>query len=156
MIKYCSLIILSLTLYSCSSTTRFTSYRNSENKVRSDTIKKNSLEENDFDLYKDVVPIKTFTGIASFYAIGFNGRKTSSGEIYDMNKMTSAEPDLPFNSIVRVINLENKKSVLVKINDRGPIKKGRIIDISYAAAKKLGIVLRGIIKVRVEVLRLGE
>jgi len=102
------------------------------------------------------VPIKTFTCIASFYAEDFNGRKTSSGEIYDMNKMTAAQSDLPFNSIVRVINLENKKSVLVKINDRGPIKKGRIIDISYAAAKRLGIVLRGTIKVRVEVLRLGD
>ena len=102
------------------------------------------------------MPIKTFTCIASFYAEDFNGRKTSSGEIYDMNKMTAAQSDLPFNSIVRVINLENKKSVLVKINDRGPIKKGRIIDISYAAAKRLGIVLRGTIKVRVEVLRLGD
>ena len=78
-------------------------------------------------------------GIASWYGTKFHGRKTSSGEPYDMFAMTAAHKTLPLPTYVRVTNLENGKAVIVKVNDRGPFAKGRIIDLSYVAAKKLGI-----------------
>lgn len=78
-------------------------------------------------------------GIASWYGTKFHGRKTSSGEPYDMFAMTAAHKTLPLPTYVRVTNLENGKTVIVKVNDRGPFAKGRIIDLSYVAAKKLGI-----------------
>ena len=89
-------------------------------------------------------------GIASWYGKKFHGRLTSSREIYDMNKLTAAHKSLPIPCYARVTNLSNNKSVVVRINDRGPFIKGRIIDLSYAAAKKLGIVLKGTARVHVE------
>ncbi len=91
-------------------------------------------------------------GIASWYGPKFHGRRTASGEIFDMYKLTAAHPWLPFGTVVRVTNLENGLSVVVRINDRGPFVKGRIIDLSYAAAKKIRM-LRQNARVRVEVLR---
>jgi len=90
-------------------------------------------------------------GQASFYANKFKGRKTASGELYDPNKFTAAHRTLPFGTMVRVMNLENKKIVTVKINDRGPHIKTRIIDLSYAAAEKLDIIRKGIGEVAIEV-----
>jgi rare lipoprotein A len=78
-------------------------------------------------------------GIASFYGKEFHGRKTASGETYDMYKLTAAHRTLPFGTRVRVINLLNDKSVVVRINDRGPFKRERIIDLSFEAARRLGI-----------------
>ncbi len=89
-------------------------------------------------------------GIASWYGGKFHGRKTASGEQYDMYKFTAAHKNLPFGTFVSVTNLGNGKSVVVKINDRGPFVKGRIIDLSYVAAKKID--LHGIAKVKVEVI----
>ena len=88
-------------------------------------------------------------GLASYYAHKFNGRTTASGEVYDEQKMTAAHRDLPFGTNVRVTNLSNNKSVVLKINDRGPFVKGRIIDVSYAAAKRLDFIEEGVIRVRV-------
>lgn len=76
-------------------------------------------------------------GIASWYGGKFNGRRTSNGEIYDMYKLTAAHKELPFNTIVEVENLRNRKKVIVRINDRGPFVKNRIIDLSYKAAISL-------------------
>lgn len=91
------------------------------------------------------------TGVASWYGKKFHGRKTASGESYNQNAMTAAHKTLPFGTRVRVTNLENKKSVSVVINDRGPFVKGRIIDVSRAAAKKLGMVNSGIARVCIKV-----
>ncbi len=88
-------------------------------------------------------------GYASWYGPGFHGRKTASGEIYDMYKLTAAHKTLPLGTYVKVINLENGRSVIVKINDRGPFVKGRVIDLSYAAAKKLGMLKKGVAKVKI-------
>lgn len=93
------------------------------------------------------------TGMASYYAREFDGRKTASGERYDMNDLTAAHPALPFGTRVKVTNLSNRQSVVVRVNDRGPHKKNRIIDVSYAAAKKIGLVANGTAMVRVEVVR---
>ena len=87
-------------------------------------------------------------GIASWYGPGFHGRKTASGEFYNMYKLTAAHKTLPLGTYVRVINLENGKSVVVKINDRGPFVPGRIIDLSYAAAKRIGMLKKGTAKVK--------
>lgn len=82
-------------------------------------------------------------GIASWYGTKFHGKRTSSGESYDMNAMTAAHKTLPLPTYVEVINLENRKSIIVRVNDRGPFHDNRIIDLSYAAAIKLGIMARG-------------
>jgi len=91
-------------------------------------------------------------GTASYYADEFNGRKTSNGEIYDMNALTAAHQTLPFNTRVKVTNLSNGRSVVVRINDRGPFKDQRIIDLSLEAAKSIGMIGPGTARVRIEVL----
>lgn len=90
------------------------------------------------------------TGHASYYANKFEGRKTASGEIFSNKKMTAAHLTLPFGTIVKVTNLKNNKSVIVRINDRGPYIKGRIIDLSKVAADSLDMVHAGWVKVKVE------
>lgn len=89
------------------------------------------------------------TGLASYYAHKFHGRKTASGERYNEKALTAAHPSLPFGTLVRVVNLRNKRAVTVRINDRGPFVKKRIIDVSYAAARKLKMVGQGVVPVRV-------
>ena len=93
------------------------------------------------------------TGKASFYANKFEGRKTANGEIFHQKKFTAAHKSLPFGTWVKVINLANKRSVIVRINDRGPFIKGRIIDLSKSAAKELGELRHGTYPVRIEIYR---
>jgi len=90
-------------------------------------------------------------GTASWYGPGFHGHSTSSGEIYDQYKPTCAHKILPMHTMVRVTNLENGRSTVLRVNDRGPFVSGRIIDLSLAGAKELGIYGRGTAKVRVQV-----
>lgn len=92
-------------------------------------------------------------GMASFYGKKFHGRKTASGERFNMYAMTAAHKGLPFGTIVRVTHVKHGRSVMVRINDRGPFTKGRIIDLSYAAAKRLGMIAQGVAKVRLRVER---
>ena len=94
----------------------------------------------------------TTDGVASYYGKEHHGKKTANGEIFDMNKLTAAHRSLPFGSQVKVTNLSNQRSVIVRINDRGPYYKGRIIDLSLAAAERLEMLTIGITKVKVEVL----
>ncbi|NJL08751.1 MAG: septal ring lytic transglycosylase RlpA family protein [Methylacidiphilales bacterium] len=91
-------------------------------------------------------------GMASYYGLkdGYHGRRTANGERYDRNSLTAAHRSLPFGTHVRVTNLRNGRSVVVRINNRGPFIRGRIIDVSYAAARELGFVDRGVAQVRVE------
>lgn len=100
--------------------------------------------------------LKTEHGSASYYADKFHGRTTANGEKYDKRKMTAAHKKLPFGSVVRVVSLSTGKSVTVRINDRGPFIKGRIIDLSYVAAEKLGLIQPGVLKIRLEVLKMGK
>ncbi len=86
-------------------------------------------------------------GLASWYGGKFHGRLTSSGEIFDTNTMTAAHKTLPFGTMVKVTNLENGRSAVVKINDRGPFVEGRIIDLSRAAAEEIGMVGEGVARV---------
>jgi len=91
-------------------------------------------------------------GLASYYADSFQGLTTASGDLYDKNKMTAAHKTLPFGTMVRVTRLDNKKSVVVKINDRGPFIKGRVIDLSRRAAEQLDIISAGEARVKLDVL----
>lgn len=92
----------------------------------------------------------TQTGLASFYSDKFEGKKTASGALYTASKMTAAHPTLPFGTTVKVTNISNAKSVVVIVNDRGPFVKGRIIDLSKAAAIKLDFIDQGVAKVKIE------
>ncbi|MFT4973697.1 MAG: rare lipoprotein A, partial [Saprospiraceae bacterium] len=92
-------------------------------------------------------------GIASYYSDKFHGKPTASGELYNKNDMTGAHKTLPFGTIVKVTRMENGKSVRVKITDRGPFISGRIVEISRAAAKKIGLVKAGIAEVRLDVVK---
>ena len=98
-----------------------------------------------------IKPIKSWTGNASWYGPGFNGRKTANGEIYSTEALTAAHPNLPFGSLVRLVNPRNGKFVLVRINDRGPYVRRRIVDLSAAAGRTLNIHKDGLALVRVEV-----
>ncbi|MDP6533473.1 MAG: septal ring lytic transglycosylase RlpA family protein [Candidatus Marinimicrobia bacterium] len=99
---------------------------------------------------------KLMTGISSYYAEDFHGKLTANGEIYDMYGLTAAHKTLPLNTIVRVTNLDNNKSLILRINDRGPYVKGRILDCSYGAALKLGFIAKGTTKVKIEVIEFGD
>lgn len=90
------------------------------------------------------------TGTASWYGPGFHGKRTSSGEKFDMNALTAAHPSLPIPSYARVTNLHNGKSIVVRINDRGPFHSRRVMDMSKGAAMKLGFVARGSANVLIE------
>jgi rare lipoprotein A len=95
------------------------------------------------------------SGIASWYGDDFNGKTTANGEVYDMHKLTAAHQNLPFHTLLEVENTENRKKVLVRINDRGPFVKNRIIDLSLLAAKRLAMIEKGTAEVSLRVLRWG-
>ena len=99
---------------------------------------------------------KVITGVSSFYGTDFHGKLTANGEVFDMYVLTAAHKTLPLNTTVRVTNLANNKSLILRINDRGPYIKGRILDCSYGAAKKLDFLLQGTTKVRIEIIEVGD
>ena len=96
------------------------------------------------------VPVPVETGTASWYGSAFHGRKTANGEVYDMNRLSAAHPTMPIPSYARVTNLENGRSIMVRVNDRGPFARGRVIDLSKRAAETLGYTHRGTARVKVE------
>jgi rare lipoprotein A (peptidoglycan hydrolase) len=155
--KTIGFIILSFLVASCgASTPRFTN-ANSSGDRKTNASEKNVVRvDENLEEYANVKPIDSFTGVASYYADQYNGNRTSNGEIYNMNSMTAAHRDFPFDSIVRVINIENNKSVILRVNDRGPLKKGRIIDVSLEAARQLEMIGKGTANVRIEVLKYGK
>lgn len=139
-------ILAALTLTSCASSPRFTKDRFVEPKVnpsRPVTVSPNG---------KAV----TSEGIASYYAHDFHGKKTANGEIYDMHGFTAAHRSYPFGTKVRVTNLSNGKECIVRVNDRGPFKLERIMDLSLGAAESLEMLKSGTATVKLEVLEWGE
>ena len=101
-------------------------------------------------------PIKAWVGNASWYGSDFDGKTTANGEEFDSEALTAAHPNLPFGSIVRVVNPRNGKFELVRINDRGPYQEGREIDVSYRVARKIGLLHSGVSQVRLELLELPQ
>jgi rare lipoprotein A len=135
-------------LIACSAAPRFAA---KGNKDKPETIEEINIERN--------YPFKNLTvqeGIASFYADKFHGKRTASGEIFDMNKLSAAHRTLPLNTVALITNLKNLRKVRVKINDRGPYVSGRIIDLSRQAATELDFINEGTARVRIEVLKLGD
>jgi len=108
-------------------------------------IKKTESNSSKFSFYEK--------GEASWYGPGFNGKKTASGEKFDMYKLTAAHKKLAFGTIVKVTNLNNGKSVIVKINDRGPFVKGRVIDLSKKAAQQIDMINSGHVPVKIEIVK---
>lgn len=94
---------------------------------------------------------KSETGVASYYADQYHGKKTASGEVFDMHGLTAAHPSYRFGTQVKVTHLKSNRSVIVRINDRGPFVKGRVIDLSLAAAKELQMVQSGLAPVKLEI-----
>ena len=140
MIKYIFCLFI-LTLFSCISSPRYTSSyspSSSSSQDKSYTVK------------------KIIKGVSSWYGQDFHGNLTANGEVYDMYGLTAAHKTMPYNTWVRVTNLDNEKSLILRINDRGPYAKGRILDCSYGAAKKLGFVEVGTANVKIEVIEWGD
>ena len=101
-------------------------------------------------------PIKSWVGNASWYGPEFNGRKTANGERFDSESLTAAHPNLPFGSIVRIVNRRTGQFEVVRINDRGPYQEGREIDVSYRVARKIGLIHSGVSQVRLELMELPK
>ena len=99
---------------------------------------------------------QTLEGKASYYGKGFHGRKSASGKIYDMYKYTCAHKSLPFGTMLKVTNKKNGKTVTVEVTDRGPYVKGRIIDLSVAAAKDLDMMKSGVVDIEAEIIKKDE
>jgi rare lipoprotein A len=95
--------------------------------------------------------VKPETGVASYYGEKYHGRQTANGEIFNMHELTAAHPKLKFGTKVKVTHLANQRSVTVRINDRGPFVKGRVIDLSQAAATELQMIRAGLAEVRIEI-----
>ncbi|MGO5000198.1 septal ring lytic transglycosylase RlpA family protein [Oceanisphaera sp. W20_SRM_FM3] len=108
----------------------------------------------DYEVWQDVQNYRD-EGLASWYGAKFHGFNTSNGEVYDMYTMTAAHKNLPLPSFVRVTNKDNGKQVVVRVNDRGPFHEGRVIDLSYAAAYKLGMLATGTASVKVELIKMA-
>ena len=126
-------------IYSCTTSPRYTANISSSNKGLKKQTSKNELK-----------------GVSSWYGPNFHGNLTANGEVYDMYGVTAAHKTLPFNTVVRVVNEDNGKSIILRINDRGPYAKGRILDCSYGAAKKLGFSEVGTTNVKIEIIELGD
>lgn len=135
-INYLLLCVLVIILFSaCAPSKRFTSDREFQNESES------QLDSKNLEFIEQ--------GVASYYADKYHGKKTASGEIYNMNDMTAAHPSLPFGIFLLVKNIKNNKSVIVRVNDRMPDFKNRIIDLSLAAAKKLDMISEGTVEVKI-------
>ena len=143
-------IIISSTFFNCSNAPRYYKSDNTNVNRPSKKISKSGKEN------KSKGHRKIIKGISSFYAEDFHGKLTANGEVYDMYGLTAAHKTMPLNTICRVTNLENNKSLILRINDRGPYIKGRILDCSYGAAKKLDFINQGTTKVKIEVIEWGD
>jgi rare lipoprotein A len=153
------LSLLFLLVVGCGSSSRFSSKETKDKYPyanRKPERKEKVLDPVKYDEYNNLPVIETQTGVASYYSEKFDGRKTSFGEVFRKNDLTAAHLKYPYNTILRVINLLNDKSVILRINDRKPDFNGRIIDVSYGAAKKLEMIKSGITEVRIEVLKWGK
>jgi len=141
-------LLIILTISSCSNAPRY--LKNKPGQVS--PLKKNLRSKKS----KNIKHRKVMSGVSSFYAEDFHGKLTANGEVYDMYGLTAAHKTLPLNTICRVTNMKNNKSLILRINDRGPYIKGRILDCSYGAAKKLGFVNDGTTEVKIEVMEWGD
>lgn len=123
--------------------------KNKNNIIKGDSATKKTPAK---ELHKHATRKHFQTGMASYYANKFNGRRTANGDVFSNKKMTAAHRTLPFGTLVEVTNLRNGRSVVVRINDRGPYAHPRVLDLSSAAAKKIGMHRSGVAKVKIAIL----
>tara|TARA_A100001037_G_scaffold137068_2_gene124042 strand:- start:3625 stop:4101 length:477 start_codon:yes stop_codon:yes gene_type:complete len=142
--KYILHLILILFLFNCTSSPRYGSGNYLPKNNSTSKISKNFKNK------------KILIGESSYYADDFHGKITANGETYDMYGLTAAHKTLPLNTIIKVTNLSNKKTAILRVNDRGPYAKGRILDCSYGAAIKLGFLDQGVTRVKIEVIEWGD
>jgi len=143
------ILILFVLLTACGSAPRFTS-RESRFEKRTPPPTEN------LDRYKNAEPLETVTGVASYYADQYDGKITYSGEVYDMYGLSAAHPSYQMGTVIRVTNLYNDKSVIIRVNDKMPLHPDRIIDLSLGCAQELDTVNVGIQEVKIEVLEWGK
>lgn len=148
------LVVVLLLIQSCGSSPKFTGKEPTSKSGNEAPPPEENIKQNEYADNTNV--LETTSGIASYYSEKFNGRQTASGEIYNMNELTAAHLNYPFGTIVRVTNTKNNQTVILKINDRMPDYNGRVIDVSYQAAKELGMLVDGLAKVSIEVLSWGD
>jgi len=134
-------------IFSCTSAPR---YHSSNDNIKN-TNKSSSFKKQKTKKYKT-----SYKGVSSWYGPDFHGKLTANGEVYDQYGVTAAHKELPLNTVVRVTNLDNSKSIILRINDRGPYAKNRILDCSYGAAKKLDFLNQGTANVKIEVIEFGD
>ncbi|MFA6467451.1 MAG: septal ring lytic transglycosylase RlpA family protein [Bacteroidota bacterium] len=139
-------VFLGVIITSCASSPRFTKDRFSEPRVSSTKPAASSTNGK----------ATTYKGIASYYAHDFHGKKTANGEIFDMHGLTAAHRSFPFNTKVKVTNNDNGRACIIRVNDRGPFKLERIMDLSLGAAEALDMMKTGTANVTLEVLEWGE
>jgi rare lipoprotein A (peptidoglycan hydrolase) len=144
---YTSILVL---LIGCASTPRFVEHSEHSGVSKAPTRTESHIQQSSGKV------LLTLEGVASYYAHDFHGKQTSNGETYDMNGLTAAHRTFPFGTKVRVTNLENNKMVVVRVNDRGPFKEGRIMDLSMGAAKEIDLFRNGTARVRLEVIEWGN
>ncbi|MFH1197271.1 MAG: septal ring lytic transglycosylase RlpA family protein [bacterium] len=142
-------IIVLLLLVACSSSPRFANEKESNNNIPSANPEK-------YDKYSRNDILESVEGIASYYADKYHGRRAANGELFNMYEFTAAHGEYPFGTIIRVVDLSNNKSVIIRINDRFPYHPDRIIDLSYASARELDMLKAGISRVRLEILKWGK
>jgi len=120
----------------------------------------NIQNENQDQQFSQLVPVITYKPLgimkASWYGPGFHGRKTANGEVYNQFELTAAHKSLKFGTLLRLTNFDNNKSIIVRINDRGPYFEDRELDLSYASARALGILKPGVRKVKVELVQIAD
>ena len=130
--------------YGCSPSPRYASKKSTKKHTKKNSHSKKSNHK------------KKLTGISSYYGAQFHGKLTANGEVFDMYGVTAAHKTLPLGTVARITNLENDKSIILRINDRGPYVGNRILDCSYGAAVKLDFVNQGTTKVKIEVIEFGD
>ena len=153
------IITFSIFLFHCAPSPRYKA--SSSNFVKNNTVKSSKpSNKKQKSLRKDKAKFNTskmlYKGISSYYGPKFHGKLTANGEIFDMYGVTAAHKEFPFNTITRVTNEKNGKSLIIRINDRGPYIDGRILDCSFGAAKKLGFVTDGTAPVKIEIIEWGD
>lgn len=162
---YFNIIVAAHLFFSCASAPKFTSndpYVVTNNKVSQKAKKANQKEKTEKipeqpELYYNLTEsLETDVGNASYYADDFDGKQTANGEVFNMYELTAAHKSYPFNTLLRVTNLSNNKTTIVRINDRGPFVDDRIIDLSLGAALQLDMIDTGIQKVQLDVIEWGE
>ena len=142
--------LLILILYSCTASPR---YNSDTEKIVTNNSSKKSSKTNKSTVNRNK---KEYKGVSSWYGKDFHGNLTANGEVYDMYGITAAHKEFPLNTWARVTNLDNDKSIILRINDRGPYVDGRILDCSYVAAKKLDFLDKGTANVAIQIIEWGD